>query len=136
MIFGERLTEKRVEAKLTQGELAKKAGVSLRTIQNYESGKRNPGNMTVVQNIADALHTSTTYLLGSTGEYVINAQEKGGTKAARDVDELVSELTGMFAGGELSEDALDGAAKALMEAYRIAKEKNKKYAPKTKRKKH
>ena len=39
----------------------------------------------------------------------------------------------MFAGGELSEDALDGAIKALNDAYWIAKEKNKKYAAKKKR---
>ena len=36
-------------------------------------------------------------------------------------------MTGMFAGGQLSEDALEGAMKALNDAYWIAKEKNKKY---------
>ncbi len=40
----------------------------------------------------------------------------------------------MFAGGKLSEDALDGAMKALNDAYWMAKEKNKKYAPKQYRK--
>ena len=58
---------------------------------------------------------------------VVAAHEKGGSKAARDIDELVSEVTGMFAGGRLSDEALDGAMKALNEAYWIAKEKNKKY---------
>ena len=56
-------------------------------------------------------------------------------KAAKDIEELVSEVTGMFAGGELSEDAIEGAYKALTDAYWIAKENNKKYAPKTRRKK-
>ena len=51
------------------------------------------------------------------------------------IEELVSEVTGMFAGGELSEDAIEGAYKALTDAYWIAKENNKKYAPKTRRKK-
>jgi hypothetical protein len=41
----------------------------------------------------------------------------------------------MFAGSELSEDAIEGAYKALTDAYWIAKENNKKYAPKTRRKK-
>ena len=40
----------------------------------------------------------------------------------------------MFTGGELSEDAIEGAYKALTDAYWIAKENNKKYAPKTRRK--
>ena len=39
-------------------------------------------------------------------------------------------MTALFAGGELSEDSLDGAMRALNDAYWIAKDKNKKYAPK------
>ena len=135
MVFKDRLKEKRVEAGLTQTELAKRAGVTARTIQNYELGNRKPANMEVIQKIADALGTTTEYLLGSSGTYVVEAHEKGGSKAARDIDELVSEVTGMFAGGELSEDAIEGAYKALTDAYWIAKENNKKYAPKTRRKK-
>lgn len=134
MVFKDRLREKRQEAGLTQAELAKMAGVTARTIQNYELGNRRPANMEVIQKIADALHTSTEFLLGSTGNYVIEAQEKGGAKAARDIEELVSEVTGLFAGGELSEDALEGAMRALNEAYWIAKDKNKKYTPKKYRK--
>ena len=61
---------------------------------------------------------------------VLTAQEQGGAKAAREIDELVSEVTGMFAGGKLSEDALDGAMQALTRAYWIAKENNRKYTPK------
>ena len=53
----------------------------------------------------------------------------------KSLTKLVSEVTGMFAGGELSEDAIEGAYKALTDAYWIAKENNKKYAPKTRRKK-
>ena len=83
--------------------------------------------MEVIQKIADALATTTEYLLGSSGAYVVEAHEKGGAKAARDIDELVSEVTGMFAGGQLSEEALEGAMKALNDAYWMAKEKNKKY---------
>ena len=133
MVFRERLKEKRLAANLTQAELARQAGVTVRTIQNYELGQRKPSSMVTIQKIADALHTTTEYLLGSTGVYVVEAHEKGGAKAARDIDELVREVTGMFAGGELSEDALDGAMKALSDAYWIAKEKNKKYAAKKKR---
>ena len=134
MVFKERLKEKRPEANLTQVELAEKAGVTARTIQNYELGNRKPSNMTTVQKIADALNTTTEYLLGSAGTHVVEAYEKGGAKAARDIDELVGEVTGMFAGGELSEESLDGAMKALTQAYWMAKENNKKYTPKSKRK--
>lgn len=134
MVFKDKLKEKRLEAGLTQAELAKKAGTTSRTIQNYELGKSKPSNMEIIQKIADALGTTTEYLLGSSGAYVVEAHEKGGAKAARDIDELVSEVTGMFAGGRLSEEALEGAMKALNDAYWIAKEKNKKYTPKKHRK--
>ena len=134
MVFKDKLKEKRLEAGLTQAELAKKAGTTSRTIQNYELGKSKPSNMEIIQKIADALGTTTEYLLGSSGTYVVEAHEKGGAKAARDIDELVSEVTGMFAGGRLSEEALEGAMKALNDAYWIAKEKNKKYTPKKHRK--
>lgn len=133
-MFKDRLKEKRLEAGLTQVELSGKAGVTTRTIQNYELGNRKPANMEVIQRIADALNTTTEYLLGSSGAYVVEAQERGGAKAARDIEELVSEVTGLFAGGELSEEAIEGAMKALNDAYWMAKEKNRKYTPKKYRK--
>ena len=130
MTFKERLREKRQEAGLTQAELAKKVSVTDRTIQNYELGTRKPQTMKIVSDLAIALGTTPDYLLGTAKTYVVEAREKGGRKAAKDIDELVSEVTGLFAGGQLSEDALEGAMKALNDAYWLAKEKNKKYAPK------
>ena len=130
MAFKERIKEMRVKAGLTQVQLAEKAGVTARTIQNYELGNLKPSNVEVIQKIADALSTTTEYLLGSSGTYVVEAHERGGSKAARDIEQLVSEVTGLFAGGELSEESLEGAMKALNDAYWIAKEKNRKFAPK------
>ena len=75
MVFKERLKEKRTEANLTQVELAEKAGVTARTIQNYELGSRKPSNMVTIQKIADALNTTTEYLLGSSGTYVVEDPE-------------------------------------------------------------
>lgn len=133
MPFAENLKEKRAQSGLTQAELAMKAGVTARTIQNYELGTRKPGNMVIVQRIADALGTTTEQLLSSGETLVVAAHERGGARAAKDINELVSEVTGMFAGGKLSDDALDGAMRALNEAYWIAKDKNKKYGRKKKK---
>lgn len=133
MAFAKNLKEKRAQSGLTQAELAMKAGVTARTIQNYELGTRKPGNMVIVQRIADALGTTTEQLLSSGETLVVEAHERGGARAAKDINELVSEVTGMFAGGKLSDDALDGAMRALNEAYWIAKDKNKKYGRKKKK---
>lgn len=127
MGFKERLKEKRLEANLTQAELAEKISVTVRTIQNYELGTRKPTKFEIVKKLAESLNTTAEYLLGSSGMLVLAAQEEGGSKAAKDIEELVSEVSGMFAGGRLSDDALDGAMQALTRAYWIAKEKNKKY---------
>ena len=139
MGFKDRLREKRVEANLTQAALAEKVSVTARTIQNYELGSRKPTKYEVVKKIAEALNTTPEYLLGNSGMLVLAAQEQGGAKAAREIDELVSEVSGMFAGSArllLSTQAstLDGAMQALTRAYWIAKEKNKKYTPRKYRK--
>ena len=131
MAFKERLKEKRKEAGLSQAELAALVGVTSRTIQNYELGTRKPQNVEVVQKLADMLNTTTDYLLGNADRQILAAYVRGGSKAARDVEELVSEISGLFAGGELDEEEKDAVMAALTRAYWDAKEDNKKYAPKS-----
>jgi len=129
MNFSGRLREKRIQSGLSQAELARRAGVTARTIQNYELGTRRPVNLEIAGKLAEALDTSIDELMGSGDMLTIEARERGGAKAARDIDELVSEVTGLFAGGQLSEEAMEGAMRALNDAYWIAKDKNKKYVP-------
>lgn len=134
MEFKKRLKQRRTELSMTQTELAKKAGVTIRTIQYYENGDRNPANLEIAQRLANALETSVEDLLGSGGRLVVKAHEVGGAKAARDVDELVSEVQGLFAGGRLDDEAMDGVMEALFTAYMMAKKENRKYTPKKYRK--
>ena len=134
MDFKDRLKEKRTQVGLTQVELAQKVGVTSRTIQNYELGDRIPSSLSVAQKLADTLGTSVEYLLGSGGKLIVEAHEKGGAKAARDVDELVSEVQGLFSGGRLDDEAMDGVMEALFNAYMLAKKENRKYTPKKHRK--
>ena len=56
MGFKERLKEKRLEANLTQVQLAEKISVTARTIQNYELGTRKPTKFEVVEKLAEALN--------------------------------------------------------------------------------
>jgi transcriptional regulator with XRE-family HTH domain len=133
MAFKERLKEKRTAAGMSQAELASRVGVTSRTIQNYELGSRMPQNMEIVQKLADALHTTTDYLMGNADRQIMAAYVRGGSAAARDVETLVSELSGLFAGGELDEEEKDAVMAALTRAYWDAKEDNRKYAPKGRR---
>ena len=133
MAFKERLKEKRKEVGISQAELATRVGVTSRTIQNYEMGSRKPQNVEIVQKLAEALNTTTDYLLGNADRQILAAYARGGSKAARDVEELVTELSGLFAGGELDEEEKDAVMAALTRAYWDAKEDNKKYTPKGRR---
>ena len=130
MEFGERLKKKRRELGLSQAALAEMAGVTCRTVQNYELGTRTPHNVGIVASLATALKTTAEALLGSGDALVIDAYEKGGAAAARDVGALVNEVTGLFAGGELPEEDMDAVMEALNAAYWDAKKKNRKYAKK------
>jgi len=134
MKFSDRLKEKRLEAQLSQNDLAKKAGVGSRTICNYETGARMPNSLSIVTKLAEALSTTSTYLLGEDGMMVVEASEKYGARGAKQAKALLSEVTGLFAGGEMSEGDMDEMMKAIQDAYWDAKERNKKYTPKKYRK--
>jgi transcriptional regulator with XRE-family HTH domain len=130
MEFKDRLKERRRILGISQAELAKKVGITGRTVQNYELGTRNPQSIEIAQKLAEALETTVEYLLGTDGLLIADAYERGGAKTARDINALVSEISGLFAGGEIGEDEKDGIMAALNQAYWMAKENNKKYTPK------
>ena len=61
MAFKDRLKDIRIENKLTQGELAKRVGISVRMIQKYESGEAKPRQSTI-EKLARVLEVSPKYL--------------------------------------------------------------------------
>ena len=63
MKFGEKLRSLRIQNHLTQSDLAKKLGVSLRTLQNYEAGKIYPKQTEIYARIASLFSVTTDYLL-------------------------------------------------------------------------
>lgn len=134
MKFGEKLRDLRQENGLTQAELAEKAGVSLRTISYYESGTTYPKNRNVYKTLADILRVDVNYLRNEGDEFITSARQKYGYRGAKQAEELVAEVGGLFAGGDLSEENKDAVMQALQQVYWDAKEENKKYTPKKYRK--
>ncbi|HOQ14018.1 MAG TPA: helix-turn-helix domain-containing protein [Bacillota bacterium] len=128
MSFADKLKELRRGASLTQAELAKKLGIPLRTYQTYEAGVSYPKNIEIYSRLAAFYNVSTDYLLGSEERYITDAAERGGTRAGRQVAELLSRANGLFAGGELSEEDKELVMKSLYDIYWDAKLKNSKYA--------
>lgn len=125
MEFGEKIKHKRTELKMSQQTLADKSGLSLRSIQNYESGSRHPANISIVKDIAAVLGTTYEYLLDDKSQYVIEAAIRGGEEAALDIDRLLSDIQGVFAGGFISQEDKDKVMRAINEIYWESKDKSK-----------
>ncbi len=130
MRFQERLRELRQKNNLSQVELGKMIGVSDRTIQNYENNRRTPQTYDIIYKLAAALGVKAEELVGEEEMMLVEASERGGAKAARDISQLVGEVTAMFAGGELTDEDKDAAMRALNDAYWESRQINKKYTPK------
>jgi len=129
MLFGEKLKQLRLANGLTQEKAADELGVTVRAYQNYEACRVYPKNTAVFGKTAALFNVTADYLLSDEDRYIMDAAERGGAKARKDVAELVSELGGFFAGGEFSEDDKDKVMKTINDLYWKAKESNKKYAP-------
>ncbi|NLW53133.1 MAG: helix-turn-helix transcriptional regulator [Tissierellia bacterium] len=132
MDFSEKLRLLRSKQRLTQGEAAKLAGVSLRTYKGYELGERMPKNHDTYINLCSAFNVDLNLLLSDEEEFVLNIKEKHGSSAKRDAQEMIDGVLGLFAGGEISLEDKKAVLDALEEAYYKAKIENQKYAPKDK----
>ena len=130
MKFGEKLKQQRTAAGYTQSELASKLGVSLRTVINYENYDRYPKKREIYSALADLFNVETNYFLSEDEEFVLEATQKYGYRGAKQAQELINEVSGLFAGGEMEEDDMDNMMQAIQEAYWIAKKNNRKYTPK------
>lgn len=134
MTFGEKLRTARKKCGLTQAELAKKAGLGLKTITNYENGTTYPKKREIYSVLGEILGVDADYLRNENDEFIEAAEKQFGYRGKKQAMDLVEEMGGLFAGGELSDDDLDGVMKALQNYYWKAKEDNKKYTPKKYRK--
>lgn len=145
MTFGEKVRALRKAQNLTQTDLADRLKVSSRTIQSYEAGTSYPKNRKIYNELAALLGCSADYLRveGAPGSeissdrsvprenasFIEDAADQYGSRGARQARELVAEVSGLFAGGELDEEDMDEMMKAIQDAYWVSKKMNRKYVP-------
>lgn len=67
-ILGQRILLRRRDKRLTQAELGKHVGISGNTIARIERGRIQDLAGSVIAKVAEALDTSTDYLLGLTDD--------------------------------------------------------------------
>lgn len=134
MTFGEKVKNERNRLGLNQDELAKKIGVTRRVISSYENDSSRPRGTERYKNLAEALGVNINYLLSEDEAFIADVEDNYGHRGAKQAKELLAEVTGLFAGGEMADEDMREMVDAIQEAYLIAKKNNKKYTPKKYRK--
>lgn len=95
--FSKRLRQARLDASITQDELAKKMNVSKSTISMWENGNRTP-SVSVLISLADILHTSAGYLSGHTVSVLPTGKAIPGYSYATDTNDPLSALINVALG--------------------------------------
>ena len=134
MTFGEKVKNERNRLGLNQDELAKKIGVTRRVISSYENDSSRPRGTERYKKLAEALGVNINYLLSEDEAFIADVEDNYGHRGAKQAKELLAEVTGLFAGGEMADEDMREMVDAILEAYLIAKKNNKKYTPKKYRK--
>lgn len=134
MTFGEKVKNERNRLGLNQDELAKKIGVTRRVISSYENDSSRPRGTERYKKLAEALGVNINYLLSEDEAFIADVEDNYGHRGAKQAKELLAEVTGLFAGGEMADEDMREMVDAIQEAYLIAKNNNKKYTPKKYRK--
>ena len=134
MTFGEKVKNERNRLGLNQDELAKKIGVTRRVISSYENDSSRPRGTERYKKLAEALGVNINYLLSDDEAFIADVEDNYGHRGAKQAKELLAEVTGLFAGGEMADEDMREMVDAIQEAYLIAKKNNKKYTPKKYRK--
>lgn len=126
MRFCEKLKNLRKGKNMTQSDLAVLLGVTTRTVQNYESGNLYPKNSEIYGKLSNIFGVTADYLLDETDFEVAEKFKKGETASKQDIDELISNVSALFAGGMVSEKDKDRVIAALTRAYWDSKQLNSK----------
>lgn len=129
--FSEKVKEARVSLGISQPQLGKKIGLSVRSVIAYEKGEKKPRPASMLK-LAKALGVSVKFLSDDECEdpmadiekddYIAEARERYGAAGAKNMDDLLSANTALFAGGELSQEQKDAFFEAVMKAYITCKE--------------
>lgn len=107
MTFGEKFKAEREKRKLTQQEVADALGINRRMITRYENGISFPRTKDAYRKIAEYFKVDVNYLLTEDEEFVVQASEQYGSRGMKQAKDLIEGMSGLFAGGTLSEQDKD-----------------------------
>ena len=124
MTFGEKFKAERIKKNLTQQDVADALGINRRMITRYENGLSFPRTKDAYRKIAEFFGVDVNYLLTEDEEFVVRASEQYGARGMKQAQELIDGMSGLFAGGTLSEQDKDAIMRALQDIYWESKARN------------
>lgn len=126
MTFGEKVRTARLALNLSQIELGKKAGITDRSIYNYEQMGKYPA-ATTLKKLAAALNVTASYLMDEDETnpqknidqelFLANVKNQYGYKGVKEAQTVVERAAALFAGGELDDAAKEIFFQSIMEVY-------------------
>ena len=112
MTFGEKFKAEREKRQLTEQEVGDALGLT-----RYENGISFPRTKDAYRKIAEYFKVDVNYLLTEDEEFVVQASEQYGSRGMKQAKDLIEGMSGLFAGGTLSEQDKDAVMKALLDIY-------------------
>ena len=123
MTFAEKIRELRNQKGLSQTELGKAVGVSLRTVRNWELEGRYPKQRDLYSKLAEVLDCDINYLMADDAIVVAKAEEDYGNQGRQGAQKIMAQVNSLFSGGSLAEEDMDAFVLAVQQAYVDAKKK-------------
>lgn len=130
MKFGEKIKELRTQKKMSQTELGKAVGVSLRTVRGWEVEGRYPRHKDLYQKLAEVLGCDISYLMNEEENFITEAAQQYGSRGAKQAQIILEQTAAMFAGGDLSDEDQIEFLNEIQSLYLDSKKRAKKFTPK------
>ena len=118
MTFGEKLKILSIQKELTQGELARLSGISLRTLINYETYGKSPQKKETYDKLASVLGVNVSYLMQDNDTDLEGLFNQKSLSSVQDKTAfLLTEITNIFNDSKTEKSQKEKIMLSICEAY-------------------
>lgn len=117
MTFGEKFKAERLRRRMTQQQVADALDINLRMITRYEKGESFPRTRESYRRIAELFGCNINYFLAEDDDFDVSDKGQYSEDSRRDAQQLINSMSGLFAGGDLTESDKDAVMQALEKIY-------------------
>lgn len=130
--IGDKVHALRTALGISMSELARRSGISSRSISYYENNERVPG-VDAIKRLSAAMEVTTSFFIDNDeftrqenrDEFIARIKSEYGSKGAAQTKRLLDDTTALFAGGQLTEEEQNDFMDEMQELFVIAKKKAK-----------